>query len=168
MSFTQRQKALDMLREIRERGGPEIRTSPIATPRISPRTPVELQSTTTSAQKRLQSAVLGLFTKLKNREVDADTAEQLVDDCIELFENDKRQVEELCAGTHELADLRAVWTRQTQIVVEALDEALFVFFEDGDVNALAIPFRKIKGALQERLPHYARLQRRSSLEEQLA
>ena len=168
MSFTQRQKALDMLREIRERGGPELRPGLNPNPRVATRTPAGLQSTTTSAQKRLQRAVLSLFTKLKNQEVDADAAEQLVDECIDLFESDKRQVEKLCTGSHELADVRAAWTRQTQTVVEALDEALFIFFEDGDSNALARPFHKIKGALQERVPYYARLQQASSPEEQVA
>ena len=168
MSFNQRQKALDMLREIRERGGSDPGSNLSPAPRVASRPPVELHSTTTSAQKRLQSAVLSVFTKLKNQEVDADTAEQLVDECIELFESDKKQVEKLCAGAYELADLRVVWTRQTQTVVEALDEALFIFFEEGDLSALAGPFRKIKGALQERLPFYARLRRSLSPEEQVA
>ena len=76
MSFTQRQKALDMLREIRERGGSDPGSNLSPAPRVASRPPVELHSTTTSAQKRLQSAVLSVFTKLKNQEVDADTAEQ--------------------------------------------------------------------------------------------
>lgn len=165
MSFTQRQKALDLLRKIREGGSPapHQQTSPVTSP-----TPVTVLPKRTTGPDKLHQAVSNLFKSLKSQEVDADTAEQLVDRCIELFEKDQRQVETRCAACPDLADLRAVWVRQTRVVVEALDDSLFAFFEGHNLEALDQSFLKIKRVLQERLPHYPRLLRAATLQAQVA
>lgn len=166
MSFTQRQKALDMLKEIRQMGGPELLRVSEQTPSVKIQSPFDCSFRKTP--ERLEQAVLSLFKKLKSREVDEDTAERLVDECISHFEKDKEEVEKICADSRELADLREAWARQTQTVVEALDETLFAYFEGSDLQALAQYSLRVKTALQERRPYYSRLPRASVREEQVA
>lgn len=156
-----------MFREMKERsapeaGGPEAKSIATFRPRSA-----SVPQEKISPPERLSQAVSSLFACLKNQETDADTAERLVDDCIELVEKDREWIENLCARNQELADLAAACTRHIRVIAEALDESLFNFFEC-DPNALNRSFLRIKGALQEMLPCYPRLCRASALEERVA
>ena len=156
-----------MFREMKERSAPEtgaLEARSIAT--FRPRS-ASAPKDKISPPERLSQAVSSLFAHLKNRETDADTAERLVDDCIELVEKDREWIENVYARNQELADLATAWTRDIRVIAEALDESLFNFFER-DLSALNRSFLRIKGALQEMLSSYPRLWCASAVEEQVA
>lgn len=159
MSFTQHQKALSLLKKIREKG---------AVPAARPSLVTVATASAPSSQDVLTRAVADLYHKLKSRTIDEDTAERLVDECTELFERDRTRMEKICLGVLELSELKAAWLQRHKAVVEALDEALFAYFDGRDTKNLDQHFLKVKVALQQRIAQDARLNQLSIPTEQVA
>jgi len=167
MDFTKSKKALDLIRKIKERNGTQ-RSSAGESLSFADRPSTDSVPPAPWSPESLHRNVSSLFQTFKNRILDLDTAEKLIDDCIDRFDREKRHVERICAANRGTAELKEAWSRQHKTVVEALDEMLFILFDGCDADALQKPICEVEEALRKRVRYYPVLQQASTLFEQVA
>ena len=167
MDFTKRKKAFDLIRKIKERDETQLSSAGESLP-FAHRPNVSSAPQAPWAPESLHRNVSGLFQKFENQALDLDTAEKLIDDCIDRFNREKRHVESICAARPGMAELNEAWSRQHKTVIEALDEMLFTFFDGYDADALHKHFYEVQEALRQRAGYYPVLQQASVLAEQVA